>query len=103
VPNCVDDVGEAEEVWTNVTGVRGRNGRQELTNMMLSREQVDELVVRMLKSSGHRIDLSQPFVDARRPVAALARSAHGNHRARVLRAGNRRRCRRHRPVQPAFD
>ena len=35
-----------------------------LTNLVLSRAQVQELVERMLKSSGRRIDLSQPFVDA---------------------------------------
>jgi pilus assembly protein CpaF len=31
---------------------------------MLSAAQVHELVERMLKSSGRRIDVSQPFVDA---------------------------------------
>jgi pilus assembly protein CpaF len=62
VPNCVD-VREAEEVWMN--DPRGcswpRNGRHELTNLKLSREQVAELVERMLKSGVRRIDLSQPF------------------------------------------
>ncbi len=44
-----------------------RHGRHELTNLMLSSAQVTELVERMLKSSGRRIDLSQPFVDAMLP------------------------------------
>ena len=34
---------------------------------MLSKAQVAELVERMLKASGRRIDLSQPFVDAMLP------------------------------------
>ena len=44
-----------------------RHGRHELTNLILTRAQVDELVERMLKSSGRRIDLSRPFVDAMLP------------------------------------
>jgi len=34
---------------------------------VLTKAQVDELVERMLKSSGRRIDLSRPFVDAMLP------------------------------------
>ena len=44
-----------------------RRGRHELTNLMLSAAQVHELIERMLKSSGRRIDISQPFVDAMLP------------------------------------
>jgi pilus assembly protein CpaF len=44
-----------------------RHGRHELTNPMLTQAQVDELVERMLKSNGRRIDISQPFVDAMLP------------------------------------
>jgi pilus assembly protein CpaF len=44
-----------------------RNGRHDLTNVILSRTEVQELVERMLKSSSRRIDLSQPFVDAMLP------------------------------------
>ncbi|MDH2413937.1 ATPase, T2SS/T4P/T4SS family [Nocardioides sp. CER19] len=60
---------EVEEVWINEPSrvFVARNGRHELTNLVLSREQVTELVERMLKSSGRRIDLSQPFVDAMLP------------------------------------
>ena len=41
-----------------------RGGRSELTTTVLEPGQVQELVERMLKSSGRRVDLSQPFVDA---------------------------------------
>ena len=58
-----------EEIWINDPSrvFIARNGRHELTNLMLSTAQVDELVERMLKSSGRRIDISQPFVDAMLP------------------------------------
>ena len=55
-----------EEVWVNDPSrvFVARRGRHELTNLMLTRAQVQELVERMLKSSGRRIDISRPFVDA---------------------------------------
>jgi pilus assembly protein CpaF len=58
-----------EEVWINDPSrvFVARNGRHELTNLVLTKVQVDELVERMLKSSGRRIDLSRPFVDAMLP------------------------------------
>ncbi len=58
-----------EEVWINDPSrvFIARNGRHELTNLMLTSAQVQELVERMLKSSGRRIDISQPFVDAMLP------------------------------------
>lgn len=58
-----------EEIWINDPSriFIARNGRHELTNLMLSTAQVQELVERMLKSSGRRIDVSQPFVDAMLP------------------------------------
>ena len=64
----LDDPG-VEEVWINDPSrvFVARNGRHELTNLVLSRDQVAELVERMLKSSGRRIDRSQPFVDAMLP------------------------------------
>ena len=60
---------EVEEIWINEPSrvFVARNGRHELTNVILSRVEVQELVERMLKSSGRRIDLSQPFVDAMLP------------------------------------
>ncbi len=61
---------EVEEIWVNDPSrvFVARNGRHELTNVILSRAEVQELVERMLKSSGRRIDLSQPFVDAMLPA-----------------------------------
>jgi pilus assembly protein CpaF len=58
-----------EEVWINDPSrvFVARNGRHELTNLVLTAAQVQELVERMLKSSGRRIDVSQPFVDAMLP------------------------------------
>ena len=60
---------EVEEVWINDPSrvFIARRGRHELTNLMLTPALVHELVERMLKSSGRRIDLSQPFVDAMLP------------------------------------
>ena len=60
---------EVEEIWINDPSrvFVARGGRHELTNLMLTPGQVNELVERMLKSSGRRIDLSRPFVDAMLP------------------------------------
>ena len=61
---------EVEEVWINAPGkvFVARHGRPELTTTMLTEEQVHELVERMLRSSGRRLDLSTPFVDATLPT-----------------------------------
>ncbi|WP_239332833.1 CpaF family protein [Frankia sp. CiP3] len=58
-----------EEIWINEPGrvFVARNGRSELTTTILSADQVQDLVERMLKSSGRRVDLSTPFVDAMLP------------------------------------
>lgn len=58
-----------EEIWINDPSrvFIARNGRHELTTLVLTTAQVQELVERMLKSSGRRIDLSTPFVDAMLP------------------------------------
>jgi pilus assembly protein CpaF len=58
-----------EEIWINEPSrvFVARRGRHELTNLMLTGAQVQELVERMLKSSGRRIDISRPFVDAMLP------------------------------------
>src|SRR3712207_2060759 len=55
---------EVEEIWINEPSrvFVARNGRHELTPVVLSRSQVMELVERMLKTSGRRLDISQPFV-----------------------------------------
>jgi len=58
-----------EEIWINDPSrvFIARHGRHELTTLVLSTAQVQELVERMLKSSGRRIDVSTPFVDAMLP------------------------------------
>jgi pilus assembly protein CpaF len=63
------DDASVEEIWINDPSrvFVARAGRHELTSTILSTAQVQELVERMLKSSGRRIDLSQPFVDAMLP------------------------------------
>ncbi|MGA9747125.1 MAG: ATPase, T2SS/T4P/T4SS family, partial [Nocardioides sp.] len=60
---------DVEEVWINSPDrvFVARGGRHELTNTILTSAQVTELVERMLKSSGRRVDISQPFVDAMLP------------------------------------
>ena len=44
-----------------------KNGVSELTSIDLSDIEVRDLVERMLQSSGRRVDLSSPFVDASLP------------------------------------
>lgn len=63
------DDDSVEEVWINDPSriFIARNGRHELTTLVLTTAQVRELVERMLKSSGRRIDVSSPFVDAMLP------------------------------------
>ena len=60
---------EVEEVWINDPSrvFVARAGKHELTSTILTAAQVHELVERMLKSSGRRVDVSQPFVDAMLP------------------------------------
>jgi len=55
-----------EEIWINEPSrvFIARGGRSELTGIVLTPEQVRDLVERMLRTSGRRLDLSQPFVDA---------------------------------------
>ncbi len=58
-----------EEIWINEPGrvFAARRGCSELTTLILTADQVADLVERMLRSSGRRIDLSTPFVDAMLP------------------------------------
>ena len=66
-----------EEIWINEPSriFIARDGRHELTASFLSVDQVSELVERMLGSSGRRLDVSTPFVDALLP---------GGHRLHVV-------------------
>lgn len=58
-----------EEVWVNAPGrvFVARSGRPELTTTIIEDEELRILVERMLRSSGRRLDLSSPFVDAQLP------------------------------------
>ena len=71
---------EVEEIWVNDPSrvFVARNGRHELTSVILTRDEVADLVERMLKTSGRRLDLSTPFVDALLP---------GGHRLHVVLEG----------------
>ena len=60
----LDDPG-IEEIWINGPSqiFVARAGTSELTNLRIPETEIHALVERMLKSSGRRLDLSQPFVD----------------------------------------
>ena len=60
---------EIEEIWINGPSkvFIARNGVPELTSVLLSDTEVRDLVERMLQSTGRRVDLSSPFVDASLP------------------------------------
>lgn len=64
----LDDPG-VEEVWINGPSevFIARTGRSELTPLVLDDDQVRSIVERMLVSSGRRLDMSSPFVDALLP------------------------------------
>ncbi|NLI04413.1 MAG: CpaF family protein [Actinomycetaceae bacterium] len=61
----IDDP-SVEEIWLNAPDkvFCSRGGRSELTTVILNDQQVRDLVERMLRASGRRLDLSTPFVDA---------------------------------------
>ena len=58
-----------EEIWINSPQriFVARAGKSQLINLVLTTEAVRQLVDRALIWSGRRLDLSQPFVDARLP------------------------------------
>ena len=60
---------EVEEIWINEPGrvFVAKHGRSELTTTILDEAQVRDLVEKMLKTTGRRIDMSSPFVDAMLP------------------------------------
>ena len=55
-----------EEIWLNEPGrvFIARHGKPELTSVVLGDREVRDLVERMLRVSGRRLDTSSPFVDA---------------------------------------
>ncbi|MEI4270558.1 ATPase, T2SS/T4P/T4SS family [Klenkia sp. LSe6-5] len=60
---------EVEEIWVNEPGrvFVARRGRSELTTTILGPGELADLVERMLRTSGRRVDMSTPFVDASLP------------------------------------
>lgn len=58
-----------EEIWINSPEriFIARSGVSHLTNLVLTSDSVRDLIDRTLLWSGRRLDLSQPFVDARLP------------------------------------
>lgn len=60
------DDDEIEEIWIDEPGkvFISKDGRSELTTIVLKDSDVRDLVERMLRASGRRLDLSSPFVDA---------------------------------------
>jgi pilus assembly protein CpaF len=57
---------DVEEIWVNGPAqvFVARRGEPELTTTILEADQLRDLVERMLASTGRRLDLSSPFVDA---------------------------------------
>jgi len=60
---------DIEEIWINSPSrvFIARDGVPELTSVLLTDTEVRDLVERMLQSTGRRVDLSSPFVDASLP------------------------------------
>src|SRR4051812_47707112 len=60
---------EVEELWINAPDriFVARDGVSERVPLALTEQQVRDLVERMLQSTGRRVDLSTPFVDASLP------------------------------------
>ena len=58
-----------EEIWINSPNriFIARNGKSELAPIIISLQEIRDIAERMLAWSGRRVDLSQPFVDARLP------------------------------------
>jgi len=63
------DDAEVEEIWINAPDrvFIAKGGISELTSLVLTGTEVRDLVERMLQSSGRRVDVSSPFVDASLP------------------------------------
>lgn len=58
-----------EEIWINSPSqiFVARNGKSEITTLILNSNEVRDLIDRTLLWSGRRLDLAHPFVDARLP------------------------------------
>ena len=58
-----------EEIWINTPNrvFVARGGKSELTNLVLTKDIVHDLIERLLIWGGRRLDVSNPFVEARLP------------------------------------
>jgi pilus assembly protein CpaF len=96
-----------EEIWINEPGrvFIARHGRSELTTVILTSDEVADLVERMLRLSGRRLDLSAPFVDAQLPDGSELRYSHVTHNAsaRVALRPPVPRCERREPIPRRHD
>ena len=68
-----------EEIWINAPGkvFCVKSGSRVLTNVILDEQQIRDLVERMLRASGRRLDVSSPFVDATLPDGSRLHVAIG--------------------------
>jgi len=68
IQHLIDDEA-VEEIWINSPSriFVARDGKSELTNLVLSKEIVHNLIEHLLIWGGRRLDVSNPFVDARLP------------------------------------
>jgi len=66
-----------EEIWINSPNriFIARYGVSELTNLVMTAEEVQNLVERLLMWGGRRLDLTHPFVDARLPDGSRLHAA----------------------------
>jgi pilus assembly protein CpaF len=66
--DLIDDA-TVEEIWINTPNriFVAKDGKSELTNLVLTKEIVHDLIERLLIWGGRRLDVSNPFVDARLP------------------------------------
>jgi len=73
------DDASVEEIWLNASSevFVARAGVSERVAMELTDDQVRDIVERMLHTSGRRIDVSQPFVDASLPDGSRLHVVHG--------------------------
>lgn len=74
LPGYLDDP-QVEELWINGPGkvFVARNGQPEFTSTILLPDDLRDLVERMLKTFGRRVDLGTPFVDAMLPDGSRLR------------------------------
>ncbi|MBT2486743.1 MULTISPECIES: Flp pilus assembly complex ATPase component TadA [unclassified Microbacterium] len=72
------DDAEIEEIWVNGSGHvhTARGGVAERTGLRLTDAVVRDLVERMLQSTGRRVDISQPFVDASLPAVICSEGCY---------------------------